>query len=144
VRELELAGYLAGDLMPKLDVASLAAGVEARAPFLDARLVLAAAREERPGEFHGKRALRAVLATALPASLREGRKRGMGVPLDRWLPRWPLARDLVHDFDEPVRGPALAWLAELDAGRGRHRAPLLYHLCALALHRRTATAEACA
>lgn len=133
----ELNGYLAYDLCPKLDCASLHAGVEARAPFLDARLLHRRPRHgEQRFETQGKGEIREILAQALPAGLRGGPKRGFGLPLHRWLPRWPRARTILAETtDLPWRREiALGMLDELCEGRGAHRAPLLYHLIALAIH----------
>ncbi len=133
----ELNGYLAYDLCPKLDGASLAAGVEARAPFLDRGIVQRRSRQAL-GRFEsqGKGEIREILSQSLPARLRSGPKRGFGLPLSRWLPRWPRARTLLAEtMDLPWnRTVALRMLDELAAGRGAHRAPLLYHLCVLAIH----------
>lgn len=75
--------YLRWDLLPKLDIATMAAGMEGRCPFLDPRLRDLGARAE-PRAL-GKRALRQAFAGLLPAAVQRGRKRGFGLPLDRWI-----------------------------------------------------------
>ena len=133
----ELDGYLAYDLCPKLDCASLAAGVEARAPLLDSRLLLRR-RRQALGHFEsqGKGEIRDILAQALPARLRGGPKRGFGIPLGPWLAAWPRARTILGETPGLPwsRAVALTMLEDLVHGRGLHRAPLLYHLLVLAIH----------
>ncbi len=79
-READLSGYLRFDLLPKVDVACMAAGIEARAPFLE-------------GECHafgqtsaalGKRPLREAFANDLPPAVLRLPKTGFALPLDRW------------------------------------------------------------
>lgn len=77
--------YLREDLLPKLDAATMAAGVEGRCPFLDVavrRLAVRAMR--RPAGVLSKRPLRA-FESDLPPGFFDQRKRGFAVPLDRWL-----------------------------------------------------------
>jgi len=80
--------YLPGDLLVKVDRASMACGLEARAPFLDSEVFafawsLPLAMKIDRGE--GKKVLRGVLARHLPRALWERPKKGFGVPIDRWL-----------------------------------------------------------
>ena len=78
-RQRDLDQYLPLDLLPKVDVATMAAGVEARCPFLDDTLPMAQERRDL-----GKRPLRAAFARDLPASVFRQPKRGFALPLDRW------------------------------------------------------------
>lgn len=76
----DLEGYLRLDLLPKVDVATLAAGIEARCPFLEGDLQdRTATRTEL-----GKRRLRAEFANSLPSLVFRQPKRGFSLPLDRW------------------------------------------------------------
>lgn len=133
-RAADLAGYLAWDLCPKLDLASLAAGLEARSPLLDERLLGYARRwVRRPGELVGKPALRALLARVLPAELRGGRKRGFAPPIGRWIAGSAWVEDLLRSEHAPFqRAVALRWLKELRGGAAQ-RGHLLFNLCSLAL-----------
>ncbi len=79
-RDRDLDGYLRCDLLPKVDVATMAAGVEARCPFLDGDF--AAFGTTRAAL--GKRELRAAFAEHLPAAVFRQPKRGFALPLDRW------------------------------------------------------------
>jgi asparagine synthase (glutamine-hydrolysing) len=79
-RAHDLAHYLRFDLLPKVDVATMAAGVEARCPYLDPRLAsFGAARAAL-----GKRPLRDAFAAELPPAVLHLPKRGFSLPLDRW------------------------------------------------------------
>ena len=87
----------------------------------------------RAGEGSGKAALRAVLATALPASLRGGRKRGFAPPVARWLRGWPRGREVLASPHAPFdRVEALRLWARMEAGEAG-LAPLLFNLVALVL-----------
>jgi asparagine synthase (glutamine-hydrolysing) len=85
----DLLTYLPGDLLVKVDLASMAHSLECRAPFLDHRVVeLAAAMpldrklRYRPGR--SKVVLKKAFADLLPPPIRTRRKMGFGVPIGRW------------------------------------------------------------
>ena len=83
----DLITYLPGDLMTKVDIASMAHSLECRQPFLDYRVVELAARMPRHLKFRrglGKRILREVFADLLPDTIQKRPKMGFGVPLDHW------------------------------------------------------------
>ncbi len=91
---------LAWDLLPKMDIATMAHGVEARSPFLDAELVAFATSISASrviGRWTTKPLLRALARRHLPADVARAPKRGFEVPLDRWLagPLRPLVEGLV-------------------------------------------------
>lgn len=87
MRYADLSTYLADDLLPKVDVATMAHGLEARAPLLDhevVRFALSLPDEYLTDERGGKRPLRALLHRHLPSELFERPKQGFSVPLPRW------------------------------------------------------------
>src|SRR5213594_1891649 len=70
---LDLTGYLADDLLPKLDRATMAASLEGRAPYLDHHLVEFACRLPLALKLHGlssKRVLRRAITDLVPAAIR--------------------------------------------------------------------------
>jgi asparagine synthase (glutamine-hydrolysing) len=80
--------YLPGDILVKVDRAAMAASLETRAPFLDARVVTAAWElplELKIADGKGKQALRSILDRYVPRDLIERPKQGFAIPLDRWL-----------------------------------------------------------
>lgn len=85
---LDLLWQLPDDLMPKMDIASMAYGLEARSPFLDQVLVDWAntlPENIRLGECRTKPILRALAKRYLPESVVHAPKRGFEVPLARLL-----------------------------------------------------------
>jgi asparagine synthase (glutamine-hydrolysing) len=80
--------YLRGDILVKVDRAAMAASLETRAPFLDARVIRAA--WELPLDMKisggkGKQVLRSLLDKHVPRDLMERPKQGFAIPLDYWL-----------------------------------------------------------
>ena len=97
-RHVDRAYYLRHDLLPKLDTALMAAGVEGRCPFLDPDVVASEeATNKDPRAILGKRHLRAAFRDDLPAGVLDRRKLGFAVPLDRWLREDPFLPDLLRD-----------------------------------------------
>jgi asparagine synthase (glutamine-hydrolysing) len=90
--------YLPEDILTKVDRASMACGLEVRAPFLDAELVdfievLPATFKFQRGQT--KRLLKRAAASRLPASILSRPKKGFGIPVAAWL-RGPLAPLMTH------------------------------------------------
>jgi len=87
VSRADLLTYLPDDLMVKMDRATMASSLEARAPLLDHRLIEYLARMPATEKRSGRRAkplLREIAESLLPRELLERPKFGFAVPLERW------------------------------------------------------------
>lgn len=146
-RDVDRRFYLRFDLLPKLDVATMAAGVEGRCPYLDPEVLHSAeSRTTSPATVLGKRHLKRAFAADLPNGLLHRRKLGFGLPLDAWLRGDGLLPDLLHDrrtLERPhLRRDGLRdMVARHRAGRARFGHPL-YLIAALELYLRTVEANA--
>ncbi|HEU4335483.1 MAG TPA: XrtA/PEP-CTERM system amidotransferase [Candidatus Eisenbacteria bacterium] len=106
VQYLDLKTYLPGDILTKVDRASMAHSLEVRVPFLDHPLVewtsgLPPGLRLSDGE--GKHLLKRAMRPYLPDDLLYRTKMGFGVPLTRWF-RGPL-RETIR---QAATGPAIA------------------------------------
>ena len=102
----DLLTYLPGDLLVKVDLASMGNSLECRAPFLDHRVVeLALAmpirRKLRLRRGRSKVILKGAFADLLPPAIRHRPKMGFGVPVDRWF-RHELKSELRAVLLDPV------------------------------------------
>ena len=113
VQYLDYKTYLPGDILTKVDRASMAHSLEVRTPFLDYEFVEWAARlpadvKLRGGE--GKHILKQALRPLLPAEVLFRSKMGFAVPLDVWF-----RGSLRQHIADVVRGPRLAGSGLFDA-----------------------------
>jgi len=101
---VDIKTYLVGDILTKVDRASMAWGLEAREPLLDHRLVEFAVRlphslKSRQGR--QKYLLKEVLYEKVPQSLIERPKQGFGIPVSQWLSNE--LKPLLLQYLDPVR-----------------------------------------
>ena len=92
--------YLPGDILCKVDRASMAHSLEVRIPFLDHRVAEVAARIPIGLKFRnggGKYILKQLLFSHVPSELFERPKAGFSVPIGAWLkgPLRPWAEDML-------------------------------------------------
>jgi len=145
-RQRDIDQYLRHDLLPKLDAATMAAGVEGRCPYLDGEV--AAVADGLPlRALLGKRPLRAAFAGELPAPVFRQRKRGFALPLDRWfhgeLPWLDLLRERRTLEREHLRSSGVAAAIDLHRRHGADLGHGLYLLVAFELFLRTREEAAC-
>ena len=80
--------YMAGHILPKVDIASMSNSLEARAPFLDTALAEFACGLPSDMKLRGgtrKWLLKRMLRRRLPAHILDRPKKGFGIPLNKWL-----------------------------------------------------------
>ncbi len=84
---VDVVTYLPDDLLVKVDIATMAHGLEGRSPFLDHHLMEYAARLPARFKVRGREKkwiLRQLARRRLPAALVTLPKKGFGVPIDHW------------------------------------------------------------
>ncbi len=84
---MDQSNYLPGDVLWKVDAASMACGLEVRSPLLDHQLANWANRfcgEVMMNWRQGKLLVRRAMRDFLPREVQRGRKRGFGVPIGQW------------------------------------------------------------
>jgi asparagine synthase (glutamine-hydrolysing) len=123
--------YLEGDILPKVDRASMANSLEVRVPFLNPTLVEFASSLTHDLKLHGlttKYLLKQALKNRLPAAILRRGKKGFNMPVAKWLtgPLRPLAEEMLSEsrlkkqgFFEPAYVRTL--LDEHQAGRSDNR-----------------------
>jgi asparagine synthase (glutamine-hydrolysing) len=105
VQNMDLLTFLPSDILTKVDIASMAFGLEVRPPFLDVRVFEAASRLSRQsvfsldgsGHFKGKLPLKRLLATHLGKDFVQRPKQGFALPLRAWLYDHSKTRDAIRD-----------------------------------------------
>jgi asparagine synthase (glutamine-hydrolysing) len=135
----DLVTYLPEDILTKVDRASMAVSLEARAPLLDHRVAELALQLPLRFKWRGgtsKWILRRILYKRVPVSLLERPKMGFGVPLTDWF-RGPMRDEMEERLSggelaalglDP--GPARGLWAKFKAGRS-HRSDLLWSIFSL-------------
>ena len=122
--------YLPGDLLAKVDIATMACSLEGRSPFLDHALVEFAARlptHLKVGVGGGKRVLRRAIGDLLPPSILARRKKGFGVPIAKWF-RGELS-EMLHETLLAADSRCAAFLRKTEIERlvGEHRGAVRDH-----------------
>ena len=139
-------GFLADGVLTKVDRATMAVGLESRAPLLDTGVVTLACRlapELRMNGFRTKYLLRRAMRGLLPAETLTRKKQGFSMPLGRWL-RGPLRGFLEETLSVPrlratglfEPAPIRTLVDEHITGKVDHRKPLFTVLAFLLWHER--------
>lgn len=127
-------GYLADDVLTKVDRATMAVGLETRAPILDSAVIALACRMDPSLRLRGletKHVLKRALRRLLPRETLRRKKHGFAMPIGQWLkgPLRPLLEETLSDAS--IRqagllapGPLGRLVDEHVAGRVDHRKPL--------------------
>lgn len=144
--DVDIETTLPGDLLVKMDIATMANSLEARSPFLDHVFMEMAARLPVSAKIRGitkKVGLKSILRGHLPDELLDRPKMGFSVPMADWMrgPLRPLVSDVLLDQRAAGRGcfrrPAVERLIRDHTERGIDRSFQLWLLLVLELwHRR--------
>jgi asparagine synthase (glutamine-hydrolysing) len=120
----DMKTWLPGQMLTKVDRASMAASLEVRVPMLDYRLVewtarLPASLKRKGG--NGKLVLKRAMQEQLPAELLQRPKQGFVLPIAAWF-----RHQLAHRVEQIVTGPVLGDTGLFDAAHlsrlvGEHR-----------------------
>ena len=87
ILEVDIATYLPGDLLTKMDIATMAYSLEARSPLLDPEVMEFAAALPSSTKIHRLRKkwiLREAYRDRIPAAILGGRKQGFNLPIAEW------------------------------------------------------------
>lgn len=143
----DLLGYMAGDILVKTDRASMAHGLELRAPFLDvdvASFCLSLPSRLKIDGRSDKILLRKAFAERWPASVKGRAKQGFAAPVTAWLGR-PEFRELAQAYLEaPAARQALDELVgeSLRSRLASERSDRTWALLALSIWRQVTAVEA--
>jgi asparagine synthase (glutamine-hydrolysing) len=137
---VDIKTWLPDDILVKLDRTTMAHSLEARAPFLDHRIVELAARlpvEMKVRRFEGKAVLRLSQEGRVPRAVLSRPKRGFNSPVSRWISAAEepgavpgLSEPALHDW---VRPDAVAHLLREHRQRQRDHGQKLHALGSLGL-----------
>lgn len=98
---LDMKMYLEGDILPKVDRASMSASLEVRVPLLNTVMLEFAARLPHQYKLHGletKYLLRRAAESKLPKKIWRRGKKGFNIPVAKWIagPILDLTLDMLH------------------------------------------------
>ncbi|SPD75011.1 Asparagine synthetase [uncultured Desulfobacterium sp.] len=106
----DIHNYLPDDLNTKVDITSMANSLEVRSPFMDHKFVEFAASipsHYKVKDGSTKWLLKKAFADILPDEIRNRKKMGFAIPIDKWF-----RTDLKSLFEGAVLGTSSRWLTE--------------------------------
>lgn len=101
---VDIATYLPGDILCKVDRASMMYSLEARCPLLDKRVIeysFSLPHKYKYNNGKGKRILKDIVYDYIPRVFLDREKKGFGVPLERWI-KGPLRERLIEACDKKL------------------------------------------
>jgi len=109
MQEIDIRTYLPGDLMHKVDMASMANSIEVRSPLLDYRVVefgISLPSNFKIGTGENKHILREIARDFVPRKMIDRPKKGFGIPQAKWLREdlVGLIKDVLLDEKSRSRG----------------------------------------
>jgi len=111
-QHLDIKTYLPGDILTKVDIASMQHGLEVRTPFTDIRMMEFAAtlpRNQRCQGMGEQRRLKVLpkrmLAKSFPNEFIERDKKGFGIPMAEWLQKGSPVRGYFDDMVASSNSP---------------------------------------
>jgi asparagine synthase (glutamine-hydrolysing) len=116
--DVDVNSYLPGDLLTKMDIATMAYSLEGRSPLLDHQLMELAASLPGPmkaSRGQGKRILRTALRGWVPDEILDAPKQGFELPVGRWL-RGDL-RDFAREVLLDPGATSLGWCRREEVSR---------------------------
>jgi len=114
----DLGAYLPGDLLVKVDIATMANSLELRSPLLDVNVVewgISLPRKYKIKGFETKHILKDVARSLVPANLIDRPKMGFGIPRAEWLRTG--MRDLVIDTLTDATATQRGWFKPVEVRR---------------------------
>ncbi len=100
-REYDLHNHFPGDMLRKVDTASMLAGVEVRLPFLDpalTRVAMSLSKQQLMPDGRRKGLLRTIARTYLPSEIIDRPKMGFAIPIGEWFRNdYGQMRQLLYD-----------------------------------------------
>jgi asparagine synthase (glutamine-hydrolysing) len=141
----DLYAYLPGDLLVKVDIATMANGLELRSPMLDVNVVewgISLQRNYKIKGFETKHILKDVARSLVPANLIDRPKMGFGIPRAEWLRTG--MKELVIDTLTDTTATQRGWLNPIEVKKvidihmaGEDRDNVLWPMLMLELWART-------
>jgi len=135
VLRFDVEDYMPADILTKIDRASMAHGLELRAPFLDvefASFCLSLPYRLKVSTQEDKIILRQAFSEQWPAAIRHRSKQGFGAPLAKWF-QDPAIREFEHDCLEDPSAPIYEFFSYHGTRRVLGRADLMQRWTLLVL-----------